>query len=378
MMAEEPGLLGRLARQDWWSRKKAIAELAAEPEDRYLGDLEEGVRNHGNADARNTAMEVYRELGPRSFPSLACLLRDADPEVRLFAVNILSEIAAGEALPLLFVAVRDEDVNVRAASAEAMGRIGDTRALGLLGNALDDEPWVAMAAIHAMGEIGGEEALGLLYECLGREEYRENAIAALEKAGNRYSIRYLASCFDDNGPAAPALKAIVKIAEREGVRPQPEYFIGLVAALIAMIESPDPEIKEPAFISLCWSGDVAALPFFIEAMRDENLQEYATEGLLWIGRRAVCSIVDEMKNSSGPHRQVLAKVLSLIGEGKALFQFADDGDPGVRTEAALALGSVHLRRTAETLSRMLSDPDEEVRAAAGQSLGRLKRESPAR
>ncbi len=375
MMAEQPGPLSRLARQDWWTRRKAIAELAAAPED-CLGYLEEGIRNHDNADVRNTAMEVFRELGTRAFPALAGLLKDSDPEVRLFAVNILSEIALPEALPLLFDAATDKDVNVRVASAEAMGRIGDRSALGLLSDALDDEPWVAMAAIHAIGEIGGEESLELLHKCLGREEYREIAIAALEKAGNRHSIRYLTSCIEDGGQAVLALKAIVKISEREAVRPQPEYFIGLVPALLKMIESPDPAIKGPAFTALCWSGDIMALPCFIDAARDEDLMEYAVEGLLAIGRRAVCSIVDEMKVSSGRHRQVLARVLSLIGEGNALLQFAEDEDPEVRTEAALALGSLHLRRAEGALSRMLSDPDEEVRAAARLSFRLLKKGCP--
>jgi HEAT repeat protein len=376
MTMERLGPLERLSRQDWWSRKKAIAELSAAPEERCLGYLEAGIRNHDNADVRNTAMEVYKELGARSFPSLARLVKDGDPEVRLFAVNILSEVADRRSLPILSGAIGDEDVNVRVAAAEAMGRIGDRSVLGSLSNVLGDEPWVAMAAIHAIGEIGGEEALDLLYGCLARREYPEIVIAAIEKSGNRHSIRHLASCFD--GPLAePALKAIVEIAKNEEVRPQPEYFISLVPVLLGMIDSPDPMVKESAFTALCWSRDIMALPYFIEAVKDQQFQEYAIEGLLGIGRRAVCSIVDEMRDSAGRHRPVLAKVLSMIGEGKALLQFADDEDPEVRTEAALALGSLHLKRAAQTLSRMLSDPSDEVRTAAERSLMLLGKESSA-
>ncbi len=366
-MTEMHGPIARLAEQDWWSRKKGIAELTSHPEEKYLCYLEEGIRNHENADVRNTAMEVYRELGSRSLPSLASLLSDRDPEVRLFTVNILSEIADRKSLPLLFKAIEDEDINVRSAAAEAMGRVGDPSVLSPLEKALDDEPWVAMAAIHSIGEVVCEEALGLLYGCLGRKEYRELTISALEKAGNRHSIRHLTSCFDDKGLARSALRAIVKIAERENVRPQPEYFIGLVPALTEMIESSDPEIREPAFIALCWSSDILALPYFIEAVKDEKLREYAIEGLLGIGRKAVCSMVDEMKGSAGSHRPVLAKVLVMVGESKALLQFAEDEDPEVRTEVALALGSLNLERARRTLSGMLSDPDEEVREAARKS-----------
>jgi HEAT repeat protein len=372
MTMERLGPIGRLARQDWWSRKRAIAELAAAPGEKYLCYLEEGIRNHENADVRNTAMEVYKELGPRSFPSLARLLKEADPEVRLFSVNVLSEIGDRRSLPFLSRAIGDEDINVRVAAAEAMGRIGDRSVMGLLRDVLGDEPWVAMAAIHAIGEIGGDEALDILHECLAGGEYPEIAIAAIEKAGNRNSIRHLASCFEGR-LAEPALKAIVEIAEREEVRPQPEYFISLVPMLLDMVASQDPEIKETAFTALCWSRDIMALPYFVEAVKDEQFQEYAIEGLLGIGRRAVCSIVDELRDSKGRHRPVLAKVLSMIGEGKALLQFADDEDPEVRTEAALALGSLLIKRAEQTLGRMLSDPSDEVRAAAEQSLALLKK-----
>jgi HEAT repeat protein len=367
-VTEMQGPIARLAGQDWWRRKRGIAELTAHPEEKYLAYLEAGIRNHENADIRNTAMEVYKELGSRSFPSLTSLLSDRDPEVRLFTVNILSEIADRRSLPLLFAAIKDGDVNVRAAAVEAMGRIGDPAVLGMLGKALDDEPWIGMAAVHSIGEVGGEEALDLLYKCLGRKEYRELAISALEKAGTRHSIRHLTSCFDDKAFARPALKAIVKIAERENVRPQPEYFISLVPVLTEMIDSSDPDIREQAFIALCWSRDILALPCFIESVKDEKLQEYAIEGLLGIGRKAVCSIVDEMKESAGRHRPLLAKVLAMIGESKALLQFAEDEDPEVRTEVALALGSLNLDRAARTLIEMLSDPNEEVRAAAGKSI----------
>jgi len=60
----------------------------------------------------------------------------------------------------------------------------------------------------------------------------------------------------------------------------------------------------------------------------------------------------------------------MIGEHKALLQFADDDDVEVRTEAALALGSLNMERATRALEKMLSDPYEEVRQAASRSLHR--------
>ena len=370
MVKEVSQLLKELPSKDWWGRQEIISALIARPGTEYVAYLEEGIRNHEDADVRNSAMEVYRALGARALPSLSSLIRDGDPEVRLFTVNILCEIRDRSSLPLLAGALRDPDVNVRCAAAEALGGC-DERAVGALREALADEPWVAMAAVNSLGGIGGEAALSMLYECLDKRIYPEVAILAIEKAGGRDSIRHLTACFSEPGLRERALRAIIGIAEREGVRPSPEYFLSLVPMLVGMLGSKDEETKKYAFMALSWSDDMAAMSFLLEGVRDEELQEYAIEGLLGIGRRAVCGIIDEMKGSCGGHRPILAKVLSMIGEPMALLQFAGDEDPEVRTEAALALGSLRMERAYRILNEMLGDDHEEVRLAARRSLSRL-------
>ena len=371
MNAEVRKLLQALPEGDWWSRQKIITLLATHPEKEYFVHLEQSIRDHDNADVRNTAMEVYKALGVRAFPSLASLLRDNDPEVRLFAVNIICRIEDKEGLPLLLASMGDKDVNVRCASAEGIGKIGDGRALAELKKALTDEPWVAMAAIGSIGEIGGEDALALLYWCLDKDLFCDTAILALEKAGNRHSIAHLTPFFSDRNLKKIVLRAIVSIAERERVRPQPEYFISLAPLLVETVRSSDDEMRKYAFMALCWAGDVTGLPYLLEGLQDEDLQEYAIEGLLTIGRKAVCSIVDELKISSGGHKVILAKILAMMGEHKALLQFADDDDAEVRTEVALAIGRVDMERAVTALNKMLSDPHEEVRQAAQRSLRRF-------
>ena len=318
------------------------------------------------------AMEVYAALGRRAFFSLTALLRDEDPEVRLFSVNVLCEIRDRDSLPLLAASVKDPDMNVRTASAEALGRIGDPAALGVLQEVLEDEPWVALAAINAIGEIGGELALPILYGCLKSESGRAMAIEALEKSGNKQSIRYLAPCLGNEDLREVALKAIVKIAEREHFRPGPEYFISLAHTLKEMYLSTDSDMKKQAFIALCWIEDIMAVPYLIDGIKDDELQEFAIEGLLHIGKKAVCSISDHLKQSAGSHRSVLAKILNMLNENMALLQFTEDDDPEVRTEVALGLASVPMERATRALSKMLKDPHEEVRLAARKSLGLIK------
>jgi HEAT repeat protein len=366
-----------LPKKDWLERQEYINKLISYPADEYLPDLEQGIRNDDDADVRNAAMEVYRVLGVRSFSSLEGLLQDNNHEVRLFAVNILCSIADRGAFPLLVEAMNDSDVNVRIAAAEAFGKIRDERAIPLLENAIDDEPWVAMAAIDALGQIGGDDALKLLYRCLEMSGFQELAIAAIGKAGKQVSTKYLADCLHNVQLFEHALKAILEIAERENIRPDPEFFMHHIAMLLAMLQSDDPKTRKAAGMAVSCSRSMGAQQCLIELVKDEDLQEYAVAALLQAGKRAVCGIVDAMRNFAGPHRGLLAKTLSMLGEHDALLQFAEDGDPEVRMEAALALAHVALPRAVQTLESMLHDPEEEVSMAAKRSLEmRSKGEKP--
>ena len=368
MTQEIHRLIEKLPELDWWSRQKAISDLMAYPETEFISLIESGIRDHTNANTRNAAMEVYAALGARAFLSLSGLLADEDPEVRLFCVNVLCEIRDRRALPFLFSSINDPDINVRAASAEALGKIGDPEAIDFLQKALRDVHWVALAAVNALGDIGGEEALKTLHGCLDKKSVREMTIHVLERAGTQDSIQYLALCLASGDLREIAVKAIITIAEREHCRPRPEYFISLAYTLKEMYLSANPDKKKQAFIALCWLEDIMSVPYLIEGLKDEELLEYAIEGLLHLGKKAVCNIVDNLKQSGGPHRAVLAKILNMLDENIALLQFAEDDDPEVRTEVALVLGSIPLQRAKKALMKMLEDPHEEVRMAARKGL----------
>ncbi|MDH4230776.1 MAG: HEAT repeat domain-containing protein [Nitrospirota bacterium] len=375
-MIEIQGIFEDLKSSDWWDRKNAIEKLLAHPEDSYLPVLAEWLRNHDDALLRNASMETYRALGIRAVDSLSSLLRDDDAEVRLFAANVLGDIGHAAAVSSLVKAVNDPDANVRIASAEALGKIRDENALDALGRTLDDEPWVAMAGIQAIGDIGGEKALVLLYACLDLEEYRGFVISAIAAAGNRGSIKYLTPFIENPAHvfhSELALEAIIRIAERESIRLKSENFKELVPMLLAAVSSPDADTRKPAFIALCWSGDARGIPYFIKAIRDEEFAEYAIDGLLSTGIKAAPALVEALRDSEGDHRVLLAKVLSMLGENRALIEFTKDENPGVRTEVAQALGSVNSSDSVRALLKMLSDPFEEVRLAARKSLSALKK-----
>ncbi len=360
--------LRSLARLDRWEKEQAVSALLAHPLAEIIPALERGVREQADADVRNASMEIFSILGSRAFPSLTLLIRDDDPEVRLFAANILYAIGDPATLPLLFGAAEDNDVNVRTAVAEAIGKMKDPRALPALERLLDDEPWVAAAAINSVGMIGGDEARDMLHTALQREELRLLSILALAHSGDQDSVPLLLRHMDEGDLREVIVQTIVSIGEKCHDADYPGFFRPLEDLLIDLFASPDTAVQRSALIALCWTASSKGVPCFLQAVNDTELQEYAIRGLIRTGRAAVPDITAVLKKTTGSHRVIFAKILNIIGADQELSAFFEDDDPEVRTEAALALGSLERSAAEPLLMKMLADNHEEVQAAARRSL----------
>jgi HEAT repeat protein len=230
-----------------------------------------------------------------------------------------------------------------------------------------------MAAIEALGRIGGANALAVLHQCLEDKDYRGITCSALEKSGDLSSIEHLVPLLKMEEVRELVLQAIVGIAEREKTVLPDSLFSGDIDLLVDWLASPQEEIRRAAFIAMSWSNDMRGLPYFLRAFQDDLMLEYALNGLLTLGKKAVPEIVETMKKP-GKHNGTLAKAISMIGEKEALMLFVNDADDEVRTEVALAVGPLRTPEVREALQTLGRDPVEEVRAAALLSLGNFERE----
>ncbi len=370
-MSEIGLLLEKLRTGGCWERKGHIADLITYPEGSYTATVEEWLRSGSDALLRNIAMETYRALGCRAHASLISLLREGDADVRVLAASLLGDIGDGGAVSRLIEALNDDEVNVRVAAAEALGKTGGELAICALADLLNGTPWEAMAAIEAYGSIGGERALQVLNQCMEWEDYRVITCSALGRAGNRETLRHLESCTAAGCMEEPLLKAMVQIAEREGVRLSSEFLSPLVPFLMELQLSPIDEVRTSAFVALSWSEDSRGIPYFIAALDDAELQEHAVQGLVSLGERAVCDLVEALRKPLA-NRVIVAKVISMAGGASSLLPFASDEDPGVRTEVALALGPLRTPEAGNALCALRDDSDKEVRAAAKNAMEKFR------
>ncbi|MES2259966.1 MAG: HEAT repeat domain-containing protein [Pseudomonadota bacterium] len=110
-----------------------------------------------DAQLRNEAIGAMKALPLAMAPIMDGLLADADPDVRILAVNILESLRhAGVEDWLIAVIERDEQVNVCATAVDLLGELGSSaarEALLRLKRRFDGEPYIQFAADLALKRI---------------------------------------------------------------------------------------------------------------------------------------------------------------------------------------------------------------------------------
>jgi HEAT repeat protein len=110
-----------------------------------------------DAQLRNGAIEALAGMPKAVAPRIAALLRDDDPDVRIFTVNLLGELRHDQVVPWLLQVLRGErEVNVVAAAIEVLAEVGGPEHVTPLRDAarrFAADPFIAFAADIAAARI---------------------------------------------------------------------------------------------------------------------------------------------------------------------------------------------------------------------------------
>ena len=163
-LAECPGasipLVARLAIEPEVSvREVILTTLTRIGDDHAVAGLVECLRSE-DAALRNEAIDAMKQLPDEVAPLMHGLLHDADPDVRIFTVNILESLCHPEVEAwLIEVIEQDPHVNVCATAVDLLGEVGTSSArtalLNLKGR-FQDEPFVQFAADLALRRINAD------------------------------------------------------------------------------------------------------------------------------------------------------------------------------------------------------------------------------
>lgn len=169
-----------------------------------------------NTVVRNIAMDVLREIGADDLSTLTSLLRDDDPDIRIFIADILGSTSSSLSLaPLCHALLHDPEVNVRYQAAVSLGELRKPEAAESLRQALKDEEWVQYAVMEALAKIKDGSCVDILIQALDTCSplVASTVLDALGDINNVKTAPMLLAYLDKtSGPLrTKALKAIIKI-----------------------------------------------------------------------------------------------------------------------------------------------------------------------
>lgn len=273
--------------------------------------------------ARNIAMDVMREVGDQDFPTLELLLHDEDPDMRIFASDIMGSTDSVQAVaPLCEALLRDPEVNVRYQAAVSLGVLGRHEAAKCLNKALSDEEWVQFAVIESLAKIRDESSVSALVGALSKttDLVASMIVDALGEIGNVKAVTMLIKRLDDS-PAAlrnKICKAVVNILggksltllsenERQKFR---EY-------LVAALADEDTDIQDAAMRGLAFVGGekpaaaVLALAGTLEADNAQDRIDLAVSALSTMGLTQ--ALKHSLTEAGHPEALVAVAALARIG-----------------------------------------------------------------
>lgn len=150
-------LIGRLEEEADASVRTALLTSLTEIGDAVAVQGLVGYLRSEDVALRNEAIEAMKHLPDAVAPIMAGLLADCDPDVRIFAVNILESLRHPDVEKWLIQAVScDAHVNVCAAAVDLLGEVGTEAALDPLEKLklrFPGEPYIVFAADLALQRI---------------------------------------------------------------------------------------------------------------------------------------------------------------------------------------------------------------------------------
>ncbi len=321
------------------------------------------------------------------------LRHSKESRVRQVAAGALGRLGDTRAVGPLTVALGDGDWGVRVDAATALGQIGDTRAVGPLLAVLNDEQTLVREhAATALGQLGDTRAVDALLAAVNDQEnsVREHVFAALGQLGDGRAVAPLVAALShgDWPVRRHAADALGRLGDARAVAPlvtalsEQEWLVRSSAAqaLDRLGWSPDNGAAGAAYwiARRQWGKcvKIAAIDPLIAATRDERVRADATRTLVKIGARAVDALIGALNDDDdGEVRRAAADALGQIGDPRAtgplLAALNDDHDNYVRRAAAGALGQIGDAGAVDALITALSDQHGFVSAAAADALDRL-------
>lgn len=273
-----------------------------------------------DAPVRNIAMDILREVGATDIDSLLQLLHDQDPDMRIFAADILGSSQSVMAVaPLCGALLRDPEVNVRYQAAVSLGNLAFPEAATSLNKAMEDEEWVQFSVIEALIKIRAESSVSVLVKALDASSDLVSSIIidALGEMGNITAVPLLIRRLEaTSGPLRNKIvSSIVKIlGEKSLSLLGAKERANLYEYMLVAIKDEDEDIQNSMVRGLAGMGGeqasaaIAGLAVTLDPDRDHERLVTMVDALASIGFSA--TIAEMIRDGSEFAQHVGVEVLS--------------------------------------------------------------------
>lgn len=289
------------------------------------------------------------------------LAKDADAKVRLGVVSTLKTKPSEAEKEILYAAASDSDTSVAAEAACALAEEKDGRASALLVRAASfSEPTLRVRAIEALARLGDHQVEPALTQALEDPEIRvrqaaAEALEALAGESGREAMRKAIE-LSDQDPKVRLIcaRALGKMGDQQGVQ-----------KLLSLLSLKDSAIRVPAIQALADVGR-PAVDSLLKTLDEPPLarQEGACQALGKIGdAKAVEALVGVLL------RALPASTENPDGEKNPDVLNVTEAD--VQVAAIKALAEMADQRGVEPIARNLSSPDPRIRWYAEWALVQL-------
>jgi len=393
----------------------AVREVAVAWAARCLDPMVLLPRMAETADSvlRNAALAALERQGPFAVDAVGRVTADPDPDVAMFACQVLGAIGSPVAVPALLVALQRPEVNVVQAAVEALGRLRAREATPTLLALLDREPWLQLAAVDALGAIGDPATVAPLLALVPDSFVAVPALDALRRIGGTEALpRLLHLLFnpDHLSLRVPLLRALGGILPEA----QPDEFLHDAGERIEADHTPG-GLWQFLADRLSGQDDEPELPVSPDPARDDRTRERgggpsiraagalvlaagigSLTGLVlrraadpdWAGwirplarRYGVPAAAAARGLLSHADPEVRAGALRVVPPAtvgcERLLALAGDSDAQVRLAALEMLGELGDARSAPALTECLTSSIPAEAAAAAHALARLPEEAVA-
>lgn len=328
---------------------------------------------HSDAAVRQAVIGALNSLGSREMPArVTPLLSDPDANVRESAVKIAGYFGYPECAELLVDRCHDQDERVRRAAIEHLPFLQDERVVDTLVHSLQQEtPRVRASAASAIAHVDSPRVQPLLISALDDEDSWVRYFAARALGGRKFagSIDALERVVQTDVSTHVRIAALEALGQIGGVR----------AATIAasFVESNDPDLANAALVALGGIAHPSATEPLIKSLRslkaDRRRQAAAA-----LGQQRNPDVLEHLKRTAAADEEAAVYEAAMVSLSQLATPEAIAGlisltaDPVRRDAASNALANVP-DSLLEQIAGGLSHPSAEVRRAIVRVLARRKR-----